>query len=113
MSAQPDLPLRPMTLGELLDAAMTLLVAFALIIAAAIAAGSVGLLGRLIPSVVYRVLMFLVGLAFIIRAIGDFKLFGFFKPANSSDFAFYDAFVYSPLCLLIGAAAFLVAIRRR
>ncbi|MEO8650407.1 MAG: DUF3995 domain-containing protein, partial [Acidobacteriota bacterium] len=91
----------------------TLLVALALFAASLISAGSVGWLGKSIPPAVYRVLLSLVGLAFVVRTIGDFRLFGFFKPANSSAFAFYDTVFYSPLCLFIASAAFLVAIRRK
>ncbi len=38
-------------------------------------------------------------LVFIIRAIGDFKFVGFFKKIKHSQFARYDTWFYSPLCL--------------
>jgi hypothetical protein len=40
----------------------------------------------------------------ILRAIGDFRLVGFFKRNRASRFASMDTFVYSPLCLALGAA---------
>ncbi|MBG9456230.1 membrane protein [Lysinibacillus sphaericus] len=39
---------------------------------------------------------------FIIRAIGDFKYVGFFKKIKHSQFARYDTWLYSPLCLFFG-----------
>ncbi|MDM5248675.1 DUF3995 domain-containing protein [Lysinibacillus sp. G4S2] len=39
---------------------------------------------------------------FIIRAVGDFKYVGFFKKIKHSQFARYDTWFYSPLCLFFG-----------
>lgn len=39
---------------------------------------------------------------FVLRAIGDFKLLGFFKTIRTSTFAYYDTRYYSPLCLALG-----------
>jgi len=41
---------------------------------------------------------------FFLRAIGDFKLVGFFKKIRDSKFAKYDSLFYSPLCLLLSGA---------
>ena len=38
---------------------------------------------------------------FFLRAIGDFKLVGFFKKVKDSEFAKYDSWFYSPLCLAL------------
>ncbi len=46
---------------------------------------------------------------FIIRAIGDFKYVGFFKKIKSTKFAQQDAKFYTPLCLLIGLLAIVLA----
>ena len=40
----------------------------------------------------------------ILRAIGDFRLVGFFKRMRGSKFARMDTLLYSPLCLALGAA---------
>jgi len=40
---------------------------------------------------------------FIARAIGDFKLVGFFKKETTSEFARYDTRYYSPLCVALSA----------
>ncbi|RAJ32236.1 DUF3995 domain-containing protein [Pedobacter cryoconitis] len=41
----------------------------------------------------------LIGLIFLVRAIGDFHYVGLMKKYKSSDFARYDGLFYSPLCL--------------
>jgi hypothetical protein len=45
----------------------------------------------------------------IMRAIGDFRLVGFFKRNRDSPFARMDTLLYSPLCLVLGAALALLA----
>lgn len=41
---------------------------------------------------------------FLVRAVGDFNLVGFFKKHKSSEFAVYDTKYYSPFCLSMSAA---------
>ena len=45
------------------------------------------------------------GLAFVfaLRAVGNFRTFGFFKAVKGTPFADWDTWFYSPLCLLIAA----------
>jgi hypothetical protein len=45
------------------------------------------------------------GLAFVfaLRAVGNFRTFGFFKVIKGTPFADWDTWLYSPLCLLIAA----------
>lgn len=45
---------------------------------------------------------------FLIRAIGDFKLIGFFKRIRDSRFSRWDTFAYSPLCLGLSVGMFLI-----
>jgi len=45
----------------------------------------------------------------VLRAIGDFRLVGFFKRVKGSKFARMDTLLYSPLCLALGAALGLLA----
>ena len=40
---------------------------------------------------------------FAVRAIGDFKLVGFFKKIKGSHFATFDSTLYSPLCVVLSA----------
>lgn len=43
---------------------------------------------------------------FLLRAIGDFRLLGFFKKIRGTKFAKNDTAYYSPLCLLISVLLF-------
>jgi len=48
-------------------------------------------------------------LLLLLRAIGDFRLVGFFKTVRGSRFAWLDSALYSPLCLALALGVFLVA----
>jgi hypothetical protein len=87
----------------------TLMVAAALLACACAIAGTAGWLGEAVPASVFRAVTMLVSLVFLLRAIGDFRYVGFFQRAGDSPFAYWDLRLYSPLCLLIGAAALVVA----
>ena len=91
--------------------ASTAMVAAALLAAAVVTIGSLGWLGDIIPVSGFRAMTLVVGLLFLLRAIGDFRLVGFFKQANVSAFAYWDTWLYSPLCLAIAVAAVFVAVR--
>jgi hypothetical protein len=43
------------------------------------------------------------------RAVGDFRLVGFFKTVRGSTFARMDTRLYSPLCVLLGIGMALIA----
>ncbi len=77
---------------------------------AATAAVGVVLLGTA-TIVLMDVKVLLAGAAavLILRAIGDFRLVGFFKRVRDSRFARLDTLLYSPLCLALGAALALLA----
>jgi hypothetical protein len=42
-----------------------------------------------------------VAVVFLLRAVGDFRLVGFFKRQRGSSFARWDSRLFSPLCLLL------------
>ena len=44
----------------------------------------------------------IIGVLFILRAIGEFKIVGIFKKIKGTLFAKYDTYLYIPLCLFIG-----------
>jgi len=46
---------------------------------------------------------------FILRAIGDFNLFGIFKSKSDSKFAIKDRQIYVPLCLYLGMSSLVIA----
>jgi Protein of unknown function (DUF3995) len=49
------------------------------------------------------------GVAFLLRSMGDFRLVGFFKSISGTRFARWDTRLYSPLCLLLGLGALWLA----
>ena len=90
--------------------AATIVVAVLLIIAMLVILGQLGLLGSLMPKWIFRWATFGIAVVFFLRAIGDFKLVGFFKQINDTAFSFWDTWLFSPLCLFIALVAFLTGI---
>jgi hypothetical protein len=86
----------------------TLAVALALAAAAALIAIASGLFALPLPQLVIEVPVFGLALILFARAIGDFRLVGFFKRVRGSRFARMDTAVYSPLCLALAIAVFFV-----
>jgi len=60
-----------------------------------------------------KFLGFSVGVALVLRAIGEFKYVGFFKRVRGSDFATYDSWFYSPFCFLAGSVFLFLAANQR
>ena len=50
-----------------------------------------------------------VGFVFLGRAVGDFRLVGFFKRVRNSRFATWDTRLFSPLCVALGLSSLWVA----
>ena len=76
------------------------------------ATAAVGLaLLSVVAIVLLHVPLLLAGAALVLiaRAVGDFRLVGFFKRVKGSKFARMDTLVYSPLCLGLGIALGLLA----
>ena len=88
---------------------LTLVVAAALVSAALLIAITGGVLSLPVPRALARGLTGLLALVFIARAVGDFRLVGFFKRVRGTRFARLDSAVYAPLCLVLGVAAAWVA----
>ena len=51
-----------------------------------------------------------VGAVFVLRAIGDFRIVGFFKRVRGTRFAVWDTRLFSPLSLAIGLGSLWVAL---
>ncbi|WP_408098094.1 DUF3995 domain-containing protein [Peredibacter sp. HCB2-198] len=45
--------------------------------------------------------------AFLARAVGEFKYLGFFKKQRGSEFAKWDSWLFSPLCCVLACLLFL------
>jgi hypothetical protein len=62
-----------------------------------------GVLASPAPAWLVHAAMIGASLVLVARAIGDFRLVGFFKRVRGSRFARLDTLFYSPLCLALGA----------
>jgi hypothetical protein len=82
----------------------TFLVAVALLFGATIVAMAGHLIGGFLPADLLRLLTFGLAITFMARAVGDFRLVGFFKRVRGTRFARFDTWAYAPLCLGLGVA---------
>ena len=87
----------------------TLAVAAALIGAAVVVLARAGLILGFVPRWASQGAAGVLGAVFVLRAVGDFRLMGFFKSVRGTRFAVRDTWVYSPLCLVIGLGAWWLA----
>jgi len=110
VAAVPELDNRPAFLPS---APSTFAVAVALALCAVLVAASAGLIVSKIPALWVTWLAYLLASALIARAVGDFRLVGFFKRVRGTRFARLDSALYAPLCLVLGAAVFYVAVGHR
>ena len=85
------------------------MVAVALLIAMLIVTGQLGMLGETIPGWIFRWGSWGICIIFFLRAVGEFRLVGFFKQVRDTEFAYWDTRLYSPLCLAIAMMALIVA----
>ncbi|TGK44640.1 DUF3995 domain-containing protein [Leptospira andrefontaineae] len=81
---------------------LTLLVALALFGFGAVALWVSGNIFS--PNRISAVFSLLISFIFLGRAIGDFRLVGYFKKIKNTKFAKYDYLVYSPVCILLGTS---------
>ena len=81
--------------------AATLLVALALLVCALLVLGMLGSLRFGLPGWPFRIGVWGVAAAFLLRAIGDFRYLGLFKTVRDTAFARNDSWFYSPLCVVI------------
>ncbi len=86
-----------------------LAVAGLLFIAALLVTQRVGLGRELIPAALVVPGCWALAGALILRSIGEFRYVGFFKRVRGTAFARMDARYYSPLALLLGIGAAVVA----
>src|SRR5882724_1232555 len=93
--------------------ALTLLVAFLLLTAALLALGRFGLWGAALPRWVFVAGTWTLVGVFTGRVVGDFNWFGVFKRRRGSAFAWWDTWVYVPLCFLLALGCLTVALSER
>jgi hypothetical protein len=81
----------------------TLLVALGLAAAAVLPLVRAGAFPLAVPPWLSQWSAVLLAFIFFIRAVGDFRLVGFFKRVRGTPFAVWDTRLFSPLCLLLAA----------
>lgn len=82
----------------------TSLVALALFVAALVALAQGQVIALDVPPLLVLIAAYGAGVVFMLRAIGDFWLVGFFKSVRDTAFARWDTRLFSPLSALMGAA---------
>ncbi len=90
----------------------TWLVALALAVAAAVVLGRVGIWHPPLPDGLFRWGTWTLATVFGLRAVGDFRMIGFFKRVHDTPFARWDDALFSPLCLLLCLCLVLISVRR-
>ncbi len=107
MPAMPGRPQpRPSAFGSL-----TVAVALALAALIVLARGRL-IFANITPRLV-RFSCAALGLVFVLRAIGEFRVLGFFKSISDSQFAIWDTWLYSPLSLALGVGCVWLAVGDR
>jgi len=81
----------------------TLLVALGLAAAAVLPLVRTGAFPFAVPAWLSQWSAVFLALIFLLRAVGDFRLVGFFKRVRGTPFAIWDTRLFSPLCLLLAA----------
>jgi hypothetical protein len=84
-------------------------VAAALFVAAFLVAGQLLPGISFLPSWVNRWGTWVLAIVFLVRAVGDFHIAGFFKHVKDTPFAYWDTRLFSPLCLALAVMITLVA----
>ena len=87
----------------------TLLVAAVLALIALLVASVSDLIALPLPHALLTWGTYAVAASLLMRAIGDFRLVGFFKRVKGSRFAELDTRYFSPLCLALAVGLFAVA----
>ncbi len=90
------------------SAAATLVVAVALALCALLLAATAGVVPLPLSHTLLVWLTRSLAFILLLRAIGDFRLVGFFKRIRGTQFACLDTAVYSPLCLLLAIGSSIV-----
>lgn len=87
----------------------TLAVAALLLGAALLVVARVTYRGDVVPPWTLTTAVATVGMAFALRAVGDFRWVGFFKRHRASTFARHDTWLYSPLSAALALGCLRVA----
>jgi len=109
----PVLPVTPDTPAPRASPISWLFVAAALAFATMIVLARGDMLLTSLPSRLTTLACAVLGAIFVLRSIGEFQMFGFFRKVSGTDFAFWDTWLYTPLALMLGLGALWLAITPR
>lgn len=90
------------------SAPATLVVAIGLALCALLIAATAGMFMLPLSRTALAWLTRALAVVLLLRAIGDFRLVGFFKRIRNSRFAHLDTVLYAPLCLALAIGAAIV-----
>lgn len=90
------------------SATATFVVVIGLALCALLLAAASGLVSLPVPHSVLTGLTRALALVLLLRAIGDFRLLGFFKGIRGSRFARLDTVLYSPLCVVLSVGVAII-----
>ena len=88
----------------------TLLVATLLFSAGLVVLGRLGFWGAALPRWVFVAGTWTLVVVFLGRVVGDFRWFGVFKRMRGTAFAWWDTWLFVPLCLLLALGCLAVAV---
>ena len=106
LSAIPEIDGRPVFQPSALA---TLMVVIGLALCALLIAATAGMCTLPLSQTVLAWLTRALAVVLLFRAIGDFRLVGFFKRIRHTRFARLDTSVYSPLCLALAIGSAIVS----
>jgi hypothetical protein len=89
----------------------TAAVGVVLLLFSGLVAATAGIVSVGLPQAALSWLSYALAAGLLARAVGEFRYIGFFKRVRGTTFATLDTFVYSPLCVLLGAGVALVALQ--
>ena len=84
-----------------------------LIAAAIVVAGRAGWLESASATILGDIGIWVIAVVFLLRAIGNFRTFGFAKAITGTSFAHWDTWLYSPLCLTLSLLSLALAYATR
>lgn len=87
----------------------TLAVAMGLLLAALVVLGRLGIRAVPLPTWMFAWGSWVIALLFLARAVGEFRYVGLFKRVRGTDFANWDTWLFTPLCLFIAVAVGVVS----
>jgi Protein of unknown function (DUF3995) len=85
-------------------------VAILLFSAGLVVSGRVGLWGTALPRWPFVAGTWTVVAVFFGRVVGDFRWFGLFKRMRATAFAWWDTWLFVPLCLLLALGCLVAAL---